>query len=88
MARHFWKHGPVAKALDKAGKTWLQAGFLHHAAALADLNLLAYALAAAERRDRASSVFVALEGKVTSWPWQLNGDPVSVFSHEQSRPSR
>ncbi|QPP05289.1 hypothetical protein G4Z16_01550 [Streptomyces bathyalis] len=86
MARDLWKHPQVAKALDQAAATWPQPGFLHHAAAQADLNLLAYALCTAERRSEAAAVFTTLEGAVTDWPWNVDGrDPVDVFSHEQSR---
>ncbi len=88
LAQGFWKHAPVADALDKAAEMWPQTGFLRHAAALADLNLLAYALVASGRRDRTARVFAALKGRVTSWPWQLMGEPVGVFSREQSRSQR
>lgn len=86
MSRDFWKHPQLAKALDRAVATWPMTGFLHHAAALADLNLLAYALCAAERRSEAATVFAALGGTVTDWPWNAGGgDPVEVFANEQSR---
>lgn len=88
MARHFWDHGPVSRALDRAGETWPRPGYLHHAAALADLNVLAYALVTAERRGQAARVFTALEGRVTSWPWRLGGDPVRTFAYERARSVR
>ncbi|NNN30648.1 hypothetical protein HLK59_09770 [Streptomyces sp. S3(2020)] len=89
MARDFWRHPPVLHALDRAAATWPKPGFLRHAAARADLNLLAYALGAAERRSEAAPVFTALEGVVTAWPWNGDGgDPVDVFSYEQSRAAR
>ncbi|MFE0513943.1 hypothetical protein [Streptomyces sp. NPDC058964] len=85
MARNHWSHAPAAQALDRAARTWARPGFLHHAAALADLNLLAYALIAAERRSEARPVFEAINGTVTAWPWRVEGDPVTEFEKARNR---
>ncbi|MER6126619.1 hypothetical protein ABT173_29190 [Streptomyces sp. NPDC001795] len=85
MARNHWTHAPAAQALDRAARTWAQPGFFHHAAARADLNLLAYALMAAERRNEARPVFEAIDGTVTAWPWRFGGDPLPEFEKAQSR---
>ncbi|MFG3266380.1 hypothetical protein [Streptomyces bobili] len=49
------------------------------------LNLLAYALMAAERRGEARPVFEAINGTVAAWPWSVGGDPVSEFEKARNR---
>ncbi|MFJ7149037.1 hypothetical protein ACIQVT_12675 [Streptomyces sp. NPDC100445] len=83
VARNHWSQVMAAQALDRVVHTWVQPGFLKHAAAPADLNVLAYALLAADRRVEARAVFEALDGTVTAWPWRVGGDPVQEF--EQAR---
>ncbi|MEV0179945.1 hypothetical protein AB0I54_11670 [Streptomyces sp. NPDC050625] len=85
MARKHWDHPPAAEALDRAARTWAQPGFFQHAGAVADLNLLAYALLAAERRVLARPVFEAINGAVAAWPWRVGGDPVSEFEKARNR---
>lgn len=85
VARNHWSHAMAAQALDRVAHTWTQPGFLRHARALADLNLLAYALMAADRRREAGPVFEALGGVVTAWPWRAGGDPVTEFDQAQRR---
>jgi hypothetical protein len=85
VARNHWSHGAAAQALDRAAHTWVQPAFFRHAAALADLNLLAYALTAADRWQEARPVFEALRGTVTGWPWHTGGDPLTEFEQAQSR---
>ncbi|WP_031223830.1 hypothetical protein [Streptomyces roseochromogenus] len=85
VARNHWSQEMAAQALDRAAHTWSQAGFLRHAKALADLNLLAYALMAADRRGEARSVFEAVGGIVTAWPWRTGGDPVTEFDETRQK---
>ncbi|MCZ0991502.1 hypothetical protein [Streptomyces diastatochromogenes] len=85
VARNHWSQAMAAQALDRVARTWVQPGFLHHARALADLNLLAYALMAADRRREARPVFEALGGAVTGWPWHTDGDPLTEFDQAQRR---
>ncbi|MFF3907889.1 hypothetical protein ACFYZJ_18300 [Streptomyces sp. NPDC001848] len=85
VARNHWSQGPAAQALDHAARTWVQPEFFRHAAALADLNLLAYALTAADRRQQARPVFEALRGTATGWPWRTGGDPLTEFEQAQNR---
>ncbi len=87
VARNHWSLAPAAQALDRAVNTWVRPEFLRHAAALADLNLLAYALMAADRRHDARLAFEALGGTVTAWPWRVGGDPLTEFGQAQSRAS-
>ncbi|MYQ99302.1 hypothetical protein GTX23_12200, partial [Streptomyces sp. SID6139] len=85
VARNHWSHAMAAQALDRVAHTWPQPGFLRHAKALADLNLLAYALMAADRRRDAAPVFEALGGIVTSWPWHLGGEALAEYDQAQRR---
>ena len=85
VARNHWSQAMAAQALERVVHTWVQPGFLRHARAIADLNLLAYALMAADRRHEARPVFEALGGIVTAWPWQTGGDPLTEFEQAQRR---
>jgi hypothetical protein len=84
-AGELWESGPVTAALNKAGSMWVKPGFLGHAAALADLNVLAYALCAARRTADADQAFQLLRGRVTHWPWRFDGDAVNQFTHHRAR---
>ncbi|WP_326841059.1 hypothetical protein OHB33_00875 [Streptomyces sp. NBC_01558] len=85
MARTHWTHFSTAQALGRAVCTWGRPGAVRHAAAVADLNLLAYALMAAERRVEARPVFEVINGTVAAWPWSAGGDPVSEFERARIR---
>ncbi|MDC2961330.1 hypothetical protein [Streptomyces gilvifuscus] len=85
VARNHWSQAAAKQALDRAAHTWVQPGFLHHARSLADLNTLAYALMAADRRREAAPVFDALGGVVTEWPWQASGDALTEFDRAQRK---
>ncbi|MFI9272977.1 hypothetical protein ACIGXM_19950 [Kitasatospora sp. NPDC052896] len=85
LADRLWGHAHPAAMLDRALADWTVPGFLAHAAALADLNLLAYALVEAKRPRDAGQVFALLGGTVTAWPWGLDGQPVERFSYWRSR---
>ncbi|MFF3109172.1 hypothetical protein ACFVSN_08285 [Kitasatospora sp. NPDC057904] len=85
LARRLWTHARAAGALDTALATWPREGYLRHAAALADLNLLAYALVQAGRVREGGAVFGAIGDTVTAWPWSLDGDPVERFTYWQAK---
>ncbi|GAA3797175.1 hypothetical protein ACFS5L_02010 [Streptomyces phyllanthi] len=85
MARNYWTDVHVTAALDRALHHWTQPSFLSHAAALADLNTLAYALTSADRHREALPVFQAIGGAVTTWPWRFEGDPLIAFQRAQNR---
>ncbi|MFI2471406.1 hypothetical protein ACH475_34385 [Streptomyces globisporus] len=88
VAPNRWTEGSGAHAIQHAFPLWLESGFFQHAAALADLNLLAYSLIAARRISEAGRVFRILAGRVTSWPWQHSGDPVHEFERWHARTAR
>jgi hypothetical protein len=85
MASGQWTQPRAAAALDEAVAAWPAPGYLGHAAARADLNLLAYALGRANRIAEAAPVFAAIGGLVTPWPWGLGGDPLDQFADWQER---
>ncbi|SOE15679.1 hypothetical protein SAMN06272775_6567 [Streptomyces sp. 2323.1] len=84
-AGEIWRRPDAARALDHAAHYWTSPGFLSHAAALADLNLLAYALLKSSRTDEAGAVLRATGGVVVPWPWSLEGDPVERYAHYHGR---
>ncbi len=85
MAGGQWTQPRAAAVLDEAVASWPEPGHLRHAAARADLNLLAYALVRANRAAEAAPVFAAIGGLVTPWPWGLAGDPLDQFADWQQR---
>lgn len=88
MAGRHWSQPPASDALERALADWPRPGFLTHAATLADLNLLAYALVQANRSSDAARVFARIGTTVTAWPWALDGDPVEQFTHWLARSER
>ncbi|MBB1253960.1 hypothetical protein H3146_11370 [Streptomyces sp. OF3] len=84
-ARDLWSQGSTPEVLGRAGARWPKPGYLRHAAAMADLNALAYALCAAGRGREATAVFDALKGTVTDWPWGLAGEALTEFEQQQDK---
>ncbi|CAL9641091.1 hypothetical protein [Streptomyces sp. Tu 3180] len=87
-AGQLWDGGQVAAALDQAAALWAKPGFFQHAAAPADLNVLAYALCAAGRAAEAHHVFQTLQGMVTPWPWNADGPAIQRFEQHQAKAER
>ncbi|MFJ8627111.1 hypothetical protein ACIRD3_30325 [Kitasatospora sp. NPDC093550] len=85
LVRRQWTHARAVSALDTALREWSRPGGLEHAAAPADLNLLAFALVQAGRPGETAEVFRRIDGAVTPWPWNLLGDPLQEFTYWQSR---
>ncbi|MFE5894768.1 hypothetical protein ACFQ6E_38340 [Streptomyces sp. NPDC056462] len=85
--RH-WSQPQELALVDQALETWPKPGFFTHAAAFADLNLLAYVLMQATRPCEAWPVFEAISAVATSWPWELDGDPLRQFQKEHRRAFR
>ncbi|WEB44995.1 hypothetical protein MOV08_40705 [Streptomyces yunnanensis] len=84
-AGEFWRRHDAVTVLDHAAHYWPGQGFLRHAQALADLNLLAYALIKATRPGEAASVLRATGGMAAPWPWNAEGEPLERFSHYYAR---
>ncbi|AYL39940.1 hypothetical protein ACFTZ8_14935 [Streptomyces fungicidicus] len=87
-AGQLWEGGQIAAALEQAAALWAKPGFFQHAAAQADLNVLAYALCAAGRAADAHPVFQSLQGMVTPWPWDVDGPAVARFEQHLSKAER
>ncbi|MFF4603011.1 hypothetical protein ACFY12_09705 [Streptomyces sp. NPDC001339] len=80
-AGEIWRRPDATRALDQAAHFWPRPGFLRHAAALADLNVLAYALIKSARITEAAAVLRATGGVAAPWPWSAEGEPLEQFSH-------
>ncbi|GHH93643.1 hypothetical protein GCM10017779_41000 [Streptomyces capillispiralis] len=87
-AGQLWEGGQIAAALEQAAGLWAKPGFFQHAAAQADLNVLAYALCAAGRAADAHPVFQALEGMATPWPWNVDGPALQRFEQHLAKAER
>ncbi|GGO97866.1 hypothetical protein [Wenjunlia tyrosinilytica] len=79
-----WSRPDAAQALGVAATHWTTPGFLTHAAAVADLNVLAYALVKAARTEEAGRALHATQGIATPWPWNADGDPLEQFTYWRS----
>lgn len=88
LARGQWAHARASAALERAVTDWPRPGRLQHAAALADLNMLAYALVQAGRVREATATFELIGETVTPWPWGLDGDPLQQFGYWQAKALR
>ncbi len=87
-AHRHWSQPQERGLIDQALADWLQPGYLTHAAALADLNLLAYVLVTATRPDEAWPVFQMIGPFATAWPWLENGQPLATFQQWHHRARR
>ncbi|MEV6179188.1 hypothetical protein [Streptomyces sp. NPDC052015] len=85
VAARYWEQPQNARLPDRIAAQWLQPGHLRHAARVADLNLLAYALAKAGRTEEAGRAFHATENLVCPSPWRHEGDPVKRYAHWRRR---
>ncbi|MFM9631026.1 MULTISPECIES: hypothetical protein [Streptomyces] len=81
----YWSQPHTARLLDHGMAHWPQPGHLRHAAAVADLGMLAYALIRAGRSGGAGPVFSAVGGLVMPWPWSYEGDPVECYTDYSGR---
>ncbi|WP_317621181.1 hypothetical protein [Streptomyces sp. CBMA123] len=85
LVRRQWENNRAATALETALAGWPRPGHLRHAAALADLNLLAFAMVQAGRVRECADAFGLIGDTVTAWPWTLDGDPLDRFGYWRSR---
>ncbi|MBL1102390.1 hypothetical protein [Streptomyces coffeae] len=79
-------HGPhVAKEIDTALTRWFDTPAAPHAQAMADLNLLAFALTRTQRLPEAARAFRRIGRHMTLYPWDLVPDPVDTFLYWRDR---
>ncbi|RAG82421.1 hypothetical protein DN069_27500 [Streptacidiphilus pinicola] len=84
----WWRRPNAQGVLDRGVELAARPDFLQHAAAAADLNVLAYALVQAGRVPDASPVFRLLGSTVVPWPWNWQGDSVEEFTRWRARARR
>ncbi|MGV9849389.1 hypothetical protein ACWDWU_11460 [Streptomyces sp. NPDC003442] len=88
LAKDQWRQPAGASALQRSLDWHRDPARLHHVAAFADLNVLAFALVAAQRANEANDVFATLRGVVTPWPWNALGDPLMAYERASRRAPR
>ncbi|MEV5959036.1 hypothetical protein AB0M11_35760 [Streptomyces sp. NPDC051987] len=82
--RHWYEPGATREA-DTALAKWFCVEVQPHAEALADLNLLAFALTRLKRTDDAAPVFRRIGRDMTHHPWNLLPKPVAAFQYWRDR---
>jgi hypothetical protein len=80
-----WREPGAADEIDTALARWFRAEVPPHAQALADLNLLAFALTRTRRTAEAAPVFRRIGRHMTMHPWDLDPDPVGTFIRWRER---
>ncbi|MEU6234385.1 hypothetical protein [Kitasatospora sp. NPDC047058] len=86
LVRRQWASARATRVLGAALADWPRTGHLRHAAALADLNLLAFALVQAGRVRESTRTFELIGETVTPWPWTIEGeDPLRPFGYWQAK---
>ena len=83
-----WYGPTVAREIDSVLDRWFRTRAPQHAQAVADLNILAFALVMTQQTARAEAVFQRLGRHMTSFPWSTGNDPVGTFAYWQRRARR
>ena len=83
-----WYGPAVARETDVALQGWFHAAARPHAQAIADLNVLAFALTMTQRTGEAEAVFRRLGRHMTPFPWNTIADPVERFMFWTARARR
>ncbi|MFJ4770959.1 hypothetical protein ACIP88_17900 [Streptomyces uncialis] len=84
-AHRIWHEKAAASELDLALRGWFHTAPAPHAAAVSDLNLLAFALVKARWLPDAARVFQRLGPHMTMFPWDTMEDPVKSFTYWRQR---
>ncbi|MEU1184821.1 hypothetical protein ABZ464_45855 [Streptomyces sp. NPDC005820] len=74
-----WSEPRAVQEIDTALTGWFRTAAPAHAEAVADLNVLAFALTRAHRPDEAAPVFRRIGRHMTRHPWDLLPDPERTF---------
>lgn len=83
-----WYGPTVTREIDDALERWFHSGAPPHAQAVADLNILAFALVMTQQTKRAEAVFRRLGRHMTQFPWNTAPDPLTTFEYWQRRALR
>ena len=83
-----WNEPGAAAEIEAALTDWFHTAAVPHAEAVADLNLLAFALVRTHRPTDASPVFQRLGRHMTPYPWELLPEPERTFLYWRDRPGR
>lgn len=82
-------HGPaVTREIDAALDRWFHTTARPHAQAVADLNILAFALTMTRRTSEAEEVFRRVGPHMTPFPWSTTTDPLGTFTFWSTRARR
>ncbi|MER6628689.1 hypothetical protein ABT301_10660 [Streptomyces sp. NPDC000987] len=80
-----WNEPRAAQEIDAALDGWFRTAAAPHAEALADLNILAFALVRAHRPEDAGPVFERIGRHMTPHPWNMLPDPRRTFLYWRDR---
>jgi len=80
-----WYGPAVVREIEDAFDRWFHGGAPPHAQAVADLNVLAFALVMTQQTRRAEAVFRRLGRYMTPFPWDTGPDPAGTFAYWQRR---
>ncbi|MDQ0963589.1 hypothetical protein QFZ66_007467 [Streptomyces sp. B4I13] len=80
-----WYERQAAAEADHALTHWFRTAAAPHAEALADLNLLAFALTRMKRAEDAAPVFRRIGRRMTPYPWNLAPDAARDFRYWRDR---
>ena len=80
-----WREPRAADEVTAALAGWFHTGAAPHAEAVADLNLLAFALIRTHRTAEAAAVFRRIGRHMTPHPWDLLPEPQRTFLYWRDR---
>ncbi|WP_028810150.1 hypothetical protein [Streptomyces sp. 351MFTsu5.1] len=83
-----WNEPGADAEIEAALSGWFRTAAVPHAEAVADLNLLAFALVRTHRPEDAAPVFRRIGRHMTPYPWELLPEPERTFRYWRDRAGR
>ncbi|MFD3840603.1 hypothetical protein ACFWWC_30745 [Streptomyces sp. NPDC058642] len=80
-----WNEARAGEEIESALAGWFRTAATPHAEAVADLNLLAFALVRTHRPNEAAPVFRRIGRHMTTHPWELLPAPERTFVYWRDR---